>query len=87
MLAAVLLPAAWACARDTGYTVKVVVADRAAGHVEARFVVMPEDLRIVCEGEVRKVFEGDYVQMELDKDGDFSLKGTKTKCRQVKWLK
>ncbi len=71
---------------DTGYTVKVVVADRAQGHFEARFMTMPEDLRIVCEGEAPKLFEGDYVKVELDDKG-FKLAGTKARCAQMKWLK
>lgn len=49
-------------------------------------MTMPEDLRIVCEGEAPKLFEGDYVKVELDDKG-FKLAGTKARCAQMKWLK
>lgn len=86
ILAAVLLPAGWVCARgkDTTYTVKVVTVDHEAQLLEARFMVMPEDLRLVCHGDAKKVFVGDYAKVEY-KGADFAIAGTI--CKEVKWLR
>jgi hypothetical protein len=81
----VLLEAAWGVfAADTTYMVKVIRVDHAAQQLEAKFIVMPEDLRLVCHGEAKKVFAGDYVKVEF--------KGGKTMiadadCDQIMWLR
>lgn len=88
ILAAVLgalLGAAWGVfAADTTYTVKVVAVDHGQQRLEAKFVVMPEDLRLVCHGEAKKVFAGDYVKVEF-KDGKTMIGGAE--CNQVLWLR
>ncbi|GAC1632842.1 MAG: hypothetical protein NVS9B14_06590 [Candidatus Acidiferrum sp.] len=68
---------------DTTYTVKVVVVDQAGGLVEAKFLVLPQDLRIVCHGEAKKIFVGDYAKVEI-RDGKFAI--GKTVCDQMKWM-
>lgn len=81
----VLLGAAWGVfAADTTYTVKVVSVDHGAQRLEAKFIVMPQDLRLVCHGEAKKVFAGDYVKVEF-KDGKTTIAGAD--CDQVLWLR
>jgi len=71
--------------QDTDYTVKVTDVDKAQGYVVARFVVVPQDLRIICKGtDVQKVFAGDYVKLEIRK-GEFAVKGTDATCNQIGW--
>lgn len=80
-----LFGAAWGVlAADTTYTVKVVRVDHAAQSLEAKFIVMPEDLRIVCHGEAKKVFAGDYVKVEF-KGGKTMIAGTD--CDQIQWVR
>jgi hypothetical protein len=69
---------------ETTYTVKVVVVDQGNGLVEAKFMVLPEDLRIVCHGEAKKIFVGDYAKVEI-RDGKFAI--GKTVCDQMRWMK
>ena len=71
-------------ASDTSYTVKVVSVNRNEGRVEARFVVLPEDLRLVCVGKVDNVFETDYVTVS-HKDGFFYIRGAK--CNEILWVR
>ncbi len=70
-------------ASDTSYTVKVVSVNRNEGRVEARFVVLPEDLRLVCVGKVDNVFETDYVKVEY-KNKEVYIKGAK--CVSMLWV-
>jgi hypothetical protein len=73
--------------QDADYTVKVTDVDKAKGYVLARFVIVPQDLRILCKGtDVNKVFAGDYVKIEI-RNGKFALKTTDAVCDQVAWLK
>lgn len=85
---AALLALAWAStarSRDTQYRMKVMLVDHAAKRVEAKFIIAPEDLRIVCHGEAKAVFVGDYVKVEVNKDGQFVIAGTT--CTEMAWLK
>lgn len=71
-------------AADTTYTVKVVSVDHGNQRLEAKFIVMPQDLRLVCHGEAKKVFAGDYVKVEF-KGGKTTIAGAD--CDQVLWLR
>lgn len=83
--AAVLIGSALAVkANDTPYTLKVIVVNKVAGHVEAKFIVAPEDLRLICDGDVTGIQDTDYVKVKF-KDGDFYI--GKAKCGQVRWYK
>lgn len=70
--------------QDTGYSVKVTDVDKAQGVVVARFVIVPQDLRIVCRGDVSKVFADDYVKV-VNHDGVFKIGGAT--CNEVRWLR
>lgn len=81
----ILFGATWGVlAADTTYTVKVVSVDRGTQRLEAKFIVMPRDLRLVCHGEAKKVFAGDYVKVEF-KGGKTTIAGAD--CDQVLWLR
>lgn len=87
LLGAALLLCGWkVTARPayTTYSVKVMVVDHGKQRVEAKFVVVPEDLRLVCHGEAEKTFVGDYVKVEV-KDGKFQIAGAV--CTEIAWLK
>ncbi len=81
-VAALLLVATIAICQgeDTGYRVKAVMVGN--GHLEAKFVVMPDDLRLVCNGDTKGISTGDYVRVEI-KDHVFVI--GKTTCEQIKW--
>ena len=83
VVALVLLLAGWAICRaqDTGYRVKVVLAS--GQRMEARFVTIPEDLRLICKGDSKGMFAGDYVKVEL-KDNVFTV--GKMSCTEVAWV-
>lgn len=69
---------------DTTYHVKVMSVDHGKQRLEAKFLVVPEDLRLVCHGEAKKVDVGDYAKVEV-KDGRFVIAGAV--CTEVAWLK
>ena len=52
--------------------------------IEARFVIVPEDLRLVCEGAVRKVFVGDFVKVDF-REGKVWVEGLE--CKQIAWVR
>jgi len=83
--AAVLFSCGWSIkATETTYTLKVMALEKAAGRVEAKFVTLPEDLRIVCEGDISGIMDSDYVPVTYH-DGEFYIR--KAKCTKMKWLK
>jgi hypothetical protein len=80
-----LLGVATVRSQDTDYTVKITDVDKAQGYLAARFVIVPQDLRIICKGaDIRKVFAGDYVKIEI-RNGVFAVKGTDATCAQIGW--
>lgn len=85
----ILLTGGWRLnASDTTYRLKVVVSDHSTGHVEAKFTTMPEDLRIVCEGETNNLpFENDYVRIDYDDKHGYTVHGTKLQCKGFVWVK
>lgn len=68
-------------AEDTGYRMKVALI--AGNHMEAKFVQMPDDLRIACDGDPKGLSVGDYVKMEWKKD--IATVG-KMECRTMVWI-
>lgn len=84
-LAALILGAV-AVARSQGdrsYRVKLVVVDHGQQVIEGKFVVMPDDLRIVCHGDPGKMFAGDYVEVRFKDHKTFI---GKAECSEMKWL-
>lgn len=86
ILAAVLLVGEGAELRgtDTTYRMKVMLVDHGAKRLEAKFTVVPEDMRLVCHGEAKEIYVGDYAKVEF-KEGKFMIAGTV--CTEVAWLK
>lgn len=76
----------WRIARadDTTYRVKAVVVDESHKLLEAKFVVLPDDLRLVCHGEVKKIASGDYLKVEYTKDGFWI---GNLACTEVRWAR
>jgi hypothetical protein len=72
-------------AEDTTYRVQAVVVDEAHKLVEAKFVIVPEDLRLVCHGIVTKVSAGDYLKVEYKKGSGFWVGNLA--CTEVRWEK
>ena len=68
-------------AHDSGYTLKVI--EREGNRLELKFLTMPDDMRLVCEGDSRAAV-GDYVKIE-DRDG--TIYAGNARCVGVKWLK
>lgn len=70
-------------ADDTGYHVKAVLVRSAEKRMEATFVEMPKDLRILCEGDTSGISEGDYVKVEWKKDVAMVKK---MRCDRMVWV-
>lgn len=83
-LAGVTLGAAIVRASNTNYTVKVTDTNEAEHVIVAKFVVVPEDLRIVCHGDWGKEFVGDYVKISY-KEGNFYI--GKALCKEMRWMR
>jgi hypothetical protein len=85
ILAAILALGGWFTAKagDTTYSVKVAYLNKQTGEVEGKFIVLPKDLRIVCQGDVRDMFDGDYVKVTWS-NGIFKI--GKATCTGFKWL-
>jgi hypothetical protein len=81
-----LLGVATVRSQDTNYSVKVTDVDKVKGYAAARFIIVPQDLRIICKGDVQKIFVDDYVKIEI-RNGLFAIKGTDTVCNQIGWYK
>ena len=67
---------------ETGYQVKAVMVSGEGRIMEAKFVVLPEDLRIVCEGDPKGISVGDYVKLEI-RSGKFYAR--KMECNGIRW--
>jgi hypothetical protein len=84
LTASLLTLCGWAVkASETSYTLKVMAVNRTAGRIEAKFMVVPEDMRLVCYGKVENIYETDYIKVEY-KDGHVFIKGAE--CTSVMWL-
>jgi len=70
--------------QEADYSVKVTSVDHANEVVEAKFVIVPQDLRIVCYGDPGKVYVDDYIKV-IAKNGTFKI--GKAVCSQIKWLR
>jgi len=66
------------------YYVKVAFVDKTKGEIEGKFMSIPEDMRIVCHGDVQKFNEGDYTKVQY-RNGVFAV--ADAKCTEVRWLK
>jgi hypothetical protein len=84
ILASVLTLAAIAACRaqDAGYRVKAVLVHSAERRMEAKFVVIPQNLRIICQGDTAGISEGDYVKVDF-KNG--KLVAGKMVCDSIAW--
>jgi hypothetical protein len=75
-------------ATDADYLVKVVETDKASGYVVARFVSVPDDLRILCKGtDISKIFTSDFIKLTVNKDHLFAIKGTDAVCSSIVWFR
>ena len=83
-VAAILAFAAFAIckAQDTGYRVKAVLVRSAEKRMEGKFLQVPDDMRIVCEGDTSGISEGDYVKIEFK--GKRIVAGKLT-CTSIGW--
>jgi hypothetical protein len=84
ILASVLTLAAIAASRgqDNSFRVKVAMVNSQQKRMEGKFVVMPDDLRIVCAGDPSGMSVGDYVKVEF-KNGKPVIR--KMVCDQIAW--
>jgi hypothetical protein len=69
-------------AKDVPMLTQAVVVDGRLQSMEAKFVSMPDDLRVICVGDTKGISVGDFVKVEW-KSGQ--LMAGKMKCAQVKW--
>ncbi len=79
-----LLVGGYLKASDTTYTLKVAAVSQTNGEVQAKFLVTPEDMRVICHGDTHGISTGDYIKMEV-KNGLFTIAGTK--CTEIRWIK
>lgn len=86
MIVCLLFPAARA-QQEHDVFVKVVAVDRSALAVEARFTVVPDDLRMICHGEARNLFVGDWVKVQFKNGKSLTLAGTKLDCDRIRWVR
>lgn len=84
ILGAVLLVAGLElrASKTNEFYVKVSAVNEAKGQVETRFVVVPDNIRLVCEGDVKNVFVGDYQRVDIKADAPHMGKLT---CNKFRW--
>lgn len=83
--AALLLGAFAVCrANDSGYYMKATAVDSAQQTMEAKFVITPEELRLVCKGDTRGISVGDYIKVERKLD---KFVVGKMECFGMKWYR
>jgi hypothetical protein len=70
--------------QEPEYYIKVAGIDKTKGEIEGKFITVPEDLRIVCHGDVRKFNEGDYTKLYF-RNGNFTVGDAQ--CTSVRWVK
>lgn len=83
--AALLLGAFAVCrANDSGYYMKATLVEPSQQVMEAKFVITPEDLRLVCKGDTRGISVGDYIRVERKLD---KFVVGKMECFGMKWYR
>lgn len=79
---ALILTIAVCRGQDTSYRVKVAMVSNKRQRMEGKFVIVPDDLRIICRGDTAGISEGDYVKVEF-KNGQ--LMAGKMSCDSMAW--
>lgn len=63
---------------------KVTSVKQDTGDVEMRFMMVPDNLRMVCKGDARSLSVGDYVHVYVGEPAPRIVK-TEVTCEMVKW--
>lgn len=71
-------------ATNTGYSMKVAQVNHSIGLIEVKFIVVPDDLRLICHGNTKQYNTGDFVKIETA-NGDVHFGDIK--CNAVRWDK